>query len=222
MVIAALGCLRGEAPLPDVQEPCMSRLFFRLSCVSLSSFQRRPKPLCRLPRPSPTQIPGQNAILMGTAWYPEQWPESRWEEDLGMMEAADLKVVRIAEFARCRMEPSEGHYDFDWLERAINVAAKHHIVSVLGTATATPPAHAEISRHAAGRIRRSTRDSRESRACVGQLSALSGILPPHCRADGDALRAQSQRRGRVRWNQLECSGHRLWPLMAATRRDSTH
>jgi beta-galactosidase len=56
------------------------------------------------------------------------------------MEAADLKVVRIAEFAWSRMEPSEGHYDFDWLERAISLAAKHHIVSVLGTPTATPPA----------------------------------------------------------------------------------
>lgn len=77
---------------------------------------------------------------MGVAWYPEQWPESRWEEDLRLMEAADLKVVRIAEFAWSRMEPAEGHYDFDWLERAINLAARHHIVSVLGTPTATPPA----------------------------------------------------------------------------------
>lgn len=88
----------------------------------------------------PTQIPGHDAILMGTAWYPEQWPEARWEEDLRLMEASHLKVVRIAEFAWSRMEPSEGHYDFDWLERAINLAAKHHIVSVLGTPTATPPA----------------------------------------------------------------------------------
>ncbi len=91
-------------------------------------------------RAIPTQIPGQNAILMGVAWYPEQWPESRWEEDLRLMEAADLKVVRIAEFAWSRMEPSEGHYEFDWLDRAIALAAKHHIVSVLGTPTATPPA----------------------------------------------------------------------------------
>ncbi|HXO33522.1 MAG TPA: beta-galactosidase [Candidatus Acidoferrales bacterium] len=90
--------------------------------------------------PIPTQIPGQDAILMGAAWYPEQWPESRWDEDLRLMEAANLKVVRIAEFAWSRMEPSEGHYDFDWLERAIKLAAKHHIVSVLGTPTATPPA----------------------------------------------------------------------------------
>ena len=91
-------------------------------------------------RPIPTQIPGQNAIMVGAAWYPEQWPESRWEEDLRMMEAGDLKVVRIAEFAWSRMEPSEGHYDLDWRERAINLAGRHHIVSVLGTPTATPPA----------------------------------------------------------------------------------
>jgi beta-galactosidase len=77
---------------------------------------------------------------MGTDWYPEQWPESRWEDDLRLMEAADLKVVRLAEFAWSRMEPSEGHYDFDWLERAISLAAKHHIVSVIGTPTAGPPA----------------------------------------------------------------------------------
>jgi beta-galactosidase len=88
----------------------------------------------------PTQLPGQDAILMGSAWYPEQWPEARWEEDLRLMEAADLKVVRVGEFAWSRMEPSEGHYDFDWLERAIGLAAKHHIISVLGTPTATPPA----------------------------------------------------------------------------------
>ncbi len=88
----------------------------------------------------PTQLPGQDAILMGTAWYPEQWPESRWEKDLELMEAANIKVVRIGEFAWSKMEPSEGHYDFDWLDRAISLAAKHHIVSVVGTPTATPPA----------------------------------------------------------------------------------
>lgn len=88
----------------------------------------------------PTQISHRDALLVGTAWYPEQWPEPRWEEDLRLMEAANIKVVRMAEFGWSRMEPSEGHYDLDWLERAVTAAARHHIVSVLGTPTATPPA----------------------------------------------------------------------------------
>lgn len=92
------------------------------------------------PSAVPTQIPGRDAVLLGTDWYPEQWPESRWEEDLRLMQAANIKVVRVAEFAWSRMEPSEGHYEFDWLERAIALAAKHNIVSVLGTPTAAPPA----------------------------------------------------------------------------------
>jgi beta-galactosidase len=88
----------------------------------------------------PTQLPGRDAILMGTDWYPEQWPEARWETDLQMMEDAHIQVARITEFAWSRMEPSEGNYDFGWLDRAIRLAEKHHIAIVLGTPTATPPA----------------------------------------------------------------------------------
>jgi beta-galactosidase len=90
--------------------------------------------------PIPTQLPGHNALLIGTDWYPEQWPEARWETDLSMMEAAHLNVARLAEFAWSRMEPSEGQFDFEWLERAIRLAEKHHIAVVLGTPTAAPPA----------------------------------------------------------------------------------
>jgi beta-galactosidase len=107
-----------------------------LAGLSFSSAQVKPQDQ----KPLPTQIPQHDAILVGTAWYPEQWPEPRWEEDLRLMEAANIKVVRMAEFSWSRMEPSEGHYDLDWLERAIAAAAKHHIASVLGTPTATPPA----------------------------------------------------------------------------------
>ncbi len=88
----------------------------------------------------PTQIAGHDAIVLGAAWYPEQWPEARWDEDLKMMEAAHLSVVRVAEFAWSTMEPAEGKFELDWLDRAINLAAQHHIMVVLGTPTATPPA----------------------------------------------------------------------------------
>jgi len=38
------------------------------------------------------------------------------------------------------MEPAEGYFQFDWLERAIRLAEKHHIAIVVGTPTAAPPA----------------------------------------------------------------------------------
>ena len=90
--------------------------------------------------PIPTQLPGHDAILMGTDWYPEQWPASRWETDVSMMEAAHLAVVRLAGFAWSRMEPSDGRYDFEWLDHAIRLAEKHHLLVVLDTPTAAPPA----------------------------------------------------------------------------------
>src|SRR5512135_3398366 len=79
-------------------------------------------------------------ILLGTAWYPEQWPESRWDADLTLMQQAGIHMVRVGEFAWSRMEPSEGQYDLDWLDKAVSMAAKRGIVSVLGTPTAAPPA----------------------------------------------------------------------------------
>ena len=82
----------------------------------------------------------QPALLVGTAWYPEQWPQSRWPRDLDLMQAAHLDVVRVGEFAWSTMEPREGTYDFTWLDRAIAQAARHHIYVVIGTPTAAPPA----------------------------------------------------------------------------------
>ncbi|MFT4114108.1 beta-galactosidase [Silvibacterium sp.] len=87
-----------------------------------------------------TQYADQPPLLVGAAWYPEQWPESQWEPDLERMEAAHIHLVRVGEFAWSTMEPREGEYHFEWLEKAIALAAKHHICVVLGTPTAAPPA----------------------------------------------------------------------------------
>jgi beta-galactosidase len=87
-----------------------------------------------------SSAPAPPPLLLGTAWYPEQWPESRWETDLNLMQQAGIHMVRVGEFAWSRMEPEEGHYDLDWLDRAITAAAKHNIYTVIGTPTAAPPA----------------------------------------------------------------------------------
>lgn len=78
-------------------------------------------------------------LLLGAAWYPEQWPESRWNADLDLMQKAHMHMVRMGEFAWSTMEPREGQYDLDWLEHAINLAGQHGIYVVLGTPSAGPP-----------------------------------------------------------------------------------
>ncbi|NLI01259.1 MAG: beta-galactosidase [Chthonomonadales bacterium] len=79
-------------------------------------------------------------MRVGVDYYPEHWPEERWPVDARLMREAGLSVVRLAEFAWCRMEPQEGRYTFDWLERAIAILHSEGIQVVLGTPTATPPA----------------------------------------------------------------------------------
>jgi beta-galactosidase len=88
-------------------------------------------------------------LYYGSDYYPEHWPESRWEEDSRLMREAGLNVARIGEFAWAKMEPSEGEYDWAWLDRVIGILADHDVQVVLGTPTAAPPpwlttAHPEI------------------------------------------------------------------------------
>src|SRR3546814_4257902 len=72
------------------------------------------------------------AIAVGVAWYPEQWPESRWDTDLALMKATGFNTVRLGEFAWSRMEREEGKFDFTWLDRAIAAAERHGFMVVLG------------------------------------------------------------------------------------------
>jgi len=82
---------------------------------------------------------GQHMLYFGVDYYPEHWPESRWETDARMMQEAGINVVRLAEFAWALLEPEDGRFDFEWLDRAINVLARRQIKIVLGTPSATPP-----------------------------------------------------------------------------------
>jgi beta-galactosidase len=75
----------------------------------------------------------------GVDYYPEHWPEERWPENVRLMAEADVNVVRLAEFAWSYLEPRPDHFDFDWLDRALDILQAHGIQAVLGTPTASPP-----------------------------------------------------------------------------------
>lgn len=63
-----------------------------------------------------------NQLVMGTCYYPEHWPESLWEDDLKRMLAHGITVIRIAEFAWSKIEPTEGNFTYEFYERFLELA----------------------------------------------------------------------------------------------------
>ena len=78
-------------------------------------------------------------MRLGVCYYPEQWPESRWATDVAMMRDAGLELVRIGEFAWARYEPARERWDWQWLDRVVELVGEAGLEVVLGTPTAAPP-----------------------------------------------------------------------------------
>ncbi|ASB51067.1 beta-galactosidase [Alkalitalea saponilacus] len=83
--------------------------------------------------------PASELISVGAYYYPEHWDESVWERDLKQMAEMGFEFTHYGEFAWAQLEPEEGKYDFDWLDRAIELADKYGLKVILCTSTATPP-----------------------------------------------------------------------------------
>src|SRR5438045_8867737 len=88
-------------------------------------------------------------MYFGVDYHPEHWvfpyavtsaePESRWKEDIDLMLAAGVNVVRMGEFCWGLYEPEEDKYNFDWMKRVMDLMSAAGIKVVLGTPTAAPP-----------------------------------------------------------------------------------
>jgi len=76
---------------------------------------------------------------IGVAWYPEQWSESTWDGELAKMQSIGINTIRVGEFAWVDFEPAQGIFKFEWMDKAIDLAAKHGIKTVLCTPTANVP-----------------------------------------------------------------------------------
>ena len=61
-------------------------------------------------------------LVMGTCYYPEHWPENLWKEDLQRMLDTGIEVIRIAEFAWSKVEPTEGNYTYEFFDRFLDLA----------------------------------------------------------------------------------------------------
>jgi beta-galactosidase len=84
-------------------------------------------------------LPRVRGILFGGDYNPEQWPEEVWTEDADLMRQAGVNVVSLGIFAWARMQPRAETFDFDWLDRVIDLLASRGVSVDLATPTASPP-----------------------------------------------------------------------------------
>lgn len=76
----------------------------------------------------------------GVSYYPEHKTEEELQHDLKLLKESGINTVRMGEFAWCRMESSDGVYDFEWLKDVVRELGESEINTVLCTPTACPPA----------------------------------------------------------------------------------
>lgn len=95
--------------------------------------------LCAAAAPDPSWFPKERLMTIGVYYYPEAWPEAQWSRDMANIHKLGMEFVHMGEFAWYFMEPTEGHFDFDWLQKNVDLAAAQGLKVVLCTPSATPP-----------------------------------------------------------------------------------
>ncbi len=82
---------------------------------------------------------GRPALAFGGDYNPEQWPEETWKEDVALMREAGVNLVSVGIFSWSLLEPTEGNYEFGWLDRILDLLHANGIKVDLANATASPP-----------------------------------------------------------------------------------
>ena len=96
-------------------------------------------------------LPAARKVPFGGDYNPEQWPETVWDRDYELFDAARIDTVTLGVFAWALTQPAPDVYDFSRLDRAVQRAAAEGRGICLATGTgALPPwlarAHPEVTR----------------------------------------------------------------------------
>lgn len=83
----------------------------------------------------------EQSFPYGASYSPLIFPESEWEKDLGRMTEASMNLVRVGDVHGSwdRIEPRQGEFELEILDRFYRVAADHGIRVLLSTGAACPP-----------------------------------------------------------------------------------
>ena len=81
-----------------------------------------------------------NKILYGGDYNPEQWEEQVWDEDMRLFRLAGIDVVTLNVFSWASLQPSEESYQFEKLDKIMQMVCENGLKVVLATSTAAHPA----------------------------------------------------------------------------------
>lgn len=85
-------------------------------------------------------FPEKDLITTGIYYYPEHWNENQWERDIKKISGMGYEFVHLAEFAWFKMEPEEGRFEFNWLDKVIALCTKYNLKVLMCTPSAATPA----------------------------------------------------------------------------------
>lgn len=102
-------------------------------------------------------------FLHGADYNPDQWLDRPdiLQRDIELMKEAHMNCVSVGIFSWAKLEPQEGVYDFDWLEKVIKSLYENGISTVLATPSGAKPVwmsekYEEIRRMSSSMVRDQT------------------------------------------------------------------
>lgn len=92
-------------------------------------------------------MPDQPLKLLQKLWHGADYNYEQWldspdvlDEDFRLMKLARCNIMSVGIFAWAMLEPAEGAYNFDWLDRLLDRLAEAGMSAALATPSAAPPA----------------------------------------------------------------------------------
>ncbi len=78
-------------------------------------------------------------VLYGGEYHPEAWPEPLWNEDMALMRRAGVNLVTLGALTWNKLQPTPDTFDFEWLDRVMNLLHTHGILAGIVTPACQPP-----------------------------------------------------------------------------------
>nr|WP_219835866.1 beta-galactosidase [Paenibacillus sp. R14(2021)] len=79
-------------------------------------------------------------MLYGGDYNPEQWDASIWPEDMRLIELAGMNIATVNVFSWAMLQPNEDTYNFETLDRIMDMLQQNGIYACLATSTGAHPA----------------------------------------------------------------------------------